>query len=77
MWLNLVLNDLLKILSIGFVQYMSSQYLMGTSLSQDVNQFDFNNPVEAYTRYETSDDSNALDQSSVGSLHEEVRMDIS
>lgn len=55
----------------GFVQYMSSQYLMGTSLSQDVNQFDFNNPVEAYTRYETSDDSNALDLSSVGSLHEE------
>lgn len=30
------------------VAYLSSQYLMNSSLSQDVNQFDFNVPASAY-----------------------------
>lgn len=38
--------------------YISSQYLMGSSLSQDVSQFDFNSPADAYKSYAvmTTDD---------------------
>lgn len=38
--------------------YISSQYLLGSSLSQDVNQFDFNSPADAYKSYAvmTTDD---------------------
>ena len=38
--------------------YISSQYLLGSSLSQDVNQFDFNSPADAYKSYTvmTTDD---------------------
>ena len=34
--------------------YLSTQFLMETSLSQDVNCFDFNDPIEAYTFHSTA-----------------------
>ena len=34
--------------------YLSTQFLMETSLSQDVNRFDFNDPIEAYSSYSTN-----------------------
>ncbi|XP_066926586.1 DNA-dependent protein kinase catalytic subunit-like [Clytia hemisphaerica] len=34
--------------------YLSTQFLMETSLSQDVNRFDFNDPIEAYSNYSTN-----------------------
>ena len=34
--------------------YLSTQFLMETSLSQDVNRFDFNDPIEAYSNYSTT-----------------------
>ena len=51
----------------GKGRYLSSQYLMETSLSQDLGQFDFNSPAEAYapaklTERRLSDEKNEVEK---------------
>ena len=54
-----IFNKIMTCCILNFVGgYISSQYLLGSSLSQDVNQFDFNSPADAYKSYAvmTTDD---------------------
>lgn len=39
---------------LGSVAYISTQFLMETSLSQDVSKFDFNVPVGAFSHHSSS-----------------------
>lgn len=59
MFLFFVLSCKIELIIIlASVAYISTQFLMETSLSQDVNRFDFNIPIEAFSHQYSSSPAN-------------------